>query len=107
MCGLCGLLGTMHWTETSAHPRAFSGSARRTIRAERLHRAALVNRALAAVRMKLSDFQATSYVVRSPTGRQEIVDDLQSVWGAVERLRGSPVDPLDDAWIGEIEKSAP
>lgn len=107
MCGLCGLLGTVHWTETSAHPRAFTGAARRTIRAERLHRSELVNRALAAARLKLTDFQATSYIVRSPTGRQEIVGDLQSVWGAVDRLRGKPIDPLDDAWIDEIEKSAP
>lgn len=106
MCGLCGLLGVVHWTETSAHPTAFTGFRRRTIRAERQHRATLVNAALSAVRLKLSDFQATSYIVRSPTGRQEIVDDLQAVWGAVDRLRGKPLDPLDDDWIAHIERTA-
>ncbi|MBW3097809.1 hypothetical protein [Pseudohoeflea coraliihabitans] len=107
MCGLCGLLGTVHWTETSAHPNAFTGAGRRTIRAERLHRAALVNQALAAARLKLSDFQATSYIVRSPTGKQAIVDDLQSVWSAVDQLRGAPIDVLDEAWIAQIEGSEP
>ncbi|EAR50108.1 hypothetical protein OG2516_06544 [Oceanicola granulosus HTCC2516] len=103
---MCGLLGIVHWTETNAHPDAFTGAGRRTIRAERAHRAALVNAALAPVRMKVADFQATSYIVRAPTGRQEIVDDLASVWGAVDRLRGQAVDPLDEAWIAEMERSA-
>ena len=106
MCGLCGLLGIVHWTETSAHPEAFTGATRRTIRAERLHRSAMVNTALSAARLKLSDFQATNYIVRSPTGKQEIVEDLQAVWGAVERLRGRPIDPLDDDWIDHIERAA-
>lgn len=106
MCGLCGLLGIVHWSETNAHPAAFTGDARRTLRAERAHRAALVNTALAPARIKVADFQASAYVVRSPTGRQEIVDDLQAVWGAVDRLRGAPVDPLDEAWLAEMERRA-
>jgi len=99
MCGLCGLLGVVHWTETSAHPDAFTGDARRTIRAERSHRAAIVNTALAPLRMKVKDFQASSYILSSATGRSEIVDDIQAVWGAVERLRGAPLDPLDPDWL--------
>ncbi|SLN09891.1 hypothetical protein ROJ8625_00121 [Roseivivax jejudonensis] len=106
MCGLCGLLGIVHWTETNAHPGAFTGTGRRTIRAERAHRARLVNAALAPVRMSVSDFQASAYLVRAPTGRQEIVDDLQSVWGAVDRLRGGPVDPLDEDWIAAMERGS-
>lgn len=103
MCGLCGLLGVTHWTETSAHPDAFRGAGRRTIRAERAHRASVVNAMLAPLRMKVSDFQATSYVLASATGRREIVDDIQAVWGAGDRLRGAPLDPLDPDWLAALE----
>lgn len=98
MCGLCGLLGVVHWTETAAHADAFSGAPRRTIRGERLHRVALVNAALAPLKMRLRDSQGVNYVLSSATGRTEIVDDIGAVWGAVERLRGAPFDPLDPAW---------
>ena len=57
MCGLCGLLGIVHWTEIAAHPDAFSGEGR-TVRAERLHRVRIVSAALAPLRMRLADFQA-------------------------------------------------
>ncbi len=106
MCGLCGLLGIVHWTETSAHPDAFTGDRRRTIRAERLHRARIVNAALAPLRMKVADFQASSYVLAAPTGRREIVDDIQAVWGAVEKLSGGPVDPLDPDYLRALDRMA-
>ncbi len=102
MCGLCGLLGITHWTEMSAHPDTFTGSRRRTIRSERLNRMAVVNRALAPFRITVADFQATAYVVSTATGKKEIVDDIQAVWGAVERLRGAPADPCDPAWLRAI-----
>ena len=104
MCGLCGLLGIVHWTESSAHPDAFTGGGRRTIRAERLHRTRLANAALEPRRMKLADFQATSYQLSAPTGRHQIVDDLQAVWGAVEALSGEAVDPLDPNYLQALEK---
>ena len=104
MCGLCGLLGVVHWTETSAHPDAFSGERRRTVRGERLHRAQIVNGALAPLRMKVSDFQASNYVLSSPTGRRVIVDDIQAVWGAVEAIGGSPVDPLDPDYLRALDR---
>ncbi len=106
MCGLCGLLGVVHWTETSAHADAFTGDRRRTIRGERLHRTKIVNAALAPLRMRLSDFQASNYILSSPTGRREIVDDIGAVWGAVERLRGRPLDPLDPGWCDAIAEQA-
>ena len=34
--------------------------------------------------------------------RQEVVDDLQAVWSAVERLSGSPIDPLDDDYLRDL-----
>jgi hypothetical protein len=104
MCGLCGLLGVSHWSEVSAHPEAFTGGQARTVRAERAHRAALVGAALAPFGMTVRDHEATSYIVATPTGRQEIVPDIQAVWGAVERLRGAPADPLDPDWLAALER---
>ncbi len=106
MCGLCGLLGVVHWTETSAHAQAFTGDKRRTIRGERLHRTRIVNAALAPIKMRLSDFQASTYVLSSATGRREIVDDIGAVWGAVERLRGQPLDPLDPDWCEAVAQGS-
>ena len=104
MCGLCGLLGIVHWTETSAHPEAFTGESRRTIRSERLQRTRIVNGALAPLRMKVADFQASAYLLSSPTGRREIVEDIQLVWGAADKLRGSVVDPLDPDYLASLER---
>ena len=102
MCGLCGLLGIVHWTETSAHAEACTGDRRRTIRAERAHRSAVINAALTPYRMKVSDFQATNYILSSATGKREIVDDIQAVWAAVDRMRGKPVDPLAEDWLDAL-----
>ena len=71
----------------------------RTVRAERQERVRLVNALLAPVRIRVSDWAASSYLVTSATGRSEIVDDIQAVWTAVERLRGAPLDPLDENYL--------
>ena len=99
MCGLCGILGITHWTELSAHRGSFTSDGFRTVRAERQERVRLVNALLAPVRIRVSDWTASSYLVTSATGRSEIVDDIQAVWTAVERLRGAPLDPLDENYL--------
>lgn len=99
MCGLCGLLGITHWTETSAHVEAFTGERRKTLRSERLHRTKIVNAALAPRRTKLTDFQAANYILSSPTGKKLVVDDIQAVWGAYEKLSGEILDPLDPDYL--------
>lgn len=107
MCGLCGLLGITHWTETSAHPQAFSENKRKTMRAERIHRSRIVNVALASTRLKVTDFQASAYQVSSPKGRTEIIDDIQGVWSVVERLHGTMIDPLDDDYLDALDQVQP
>ena len=104
MCGLCGLLGVVHWTEMSAHRQVFTGGDAPTVRSERIARTRLVNALLKPRRMKVGDFQATSYVVSSPTGRREIVDDLQAVWSAVETMSGQPIDPLDTQYLRDLSR---
>ncbi len=107
MCALCGLLGATHWTEISAHREAFTQPSAPTLRHERERRARFASAILAPLRVKVSDWQGSSYKVASATGRNEVVDDIQSVWMAVERIRGSPVDPLDDGYIGSLAGAPP
>ncbi|USG61608.1 hypothetical protein NBZ79_01280 [Sneathiella marina] len=107
MCGLCGLLGIDHWTETSANAEVFSGDIERSIRHERAHRVLLLNKALAPVRMKARDFQASSYIISSSTGRSEIVHDIQALWLAVEKMGSKPVDPLSAEYLDQLSKGQP
>ena len=103
MCALCGLLGSTHWTEASAHRGAFTPSeAQTTVRSERQRRARLVSAVLAPLRIRVADWEGTSYRVVSATGRQEVVDDIQAVWGAVERIRGAALDPLDGGYLRDL-----
>ena len=102
MCALCGLLGTTHWTEMSATPDAFDTTGSVTLRSERSRRARMASLVLAPLRYKVADFEGTSYRVSSPTGRHEMVDDIQAVWAAVERMRGASLDPLEGAYVAKL-----
>ena len=106
MCGLCGVLGTeAHWTDASARPDTFGGRGT-TRRQERFARIALANRILRHYGLRLGDFQGQSYVLRSATGRAELVPHLAGMWSAAERLAGRPCDPLDPALLWALERSA-
>jgi hypothetical protein len=111
MCSLCGILGADgHWTDRVADPRdgqsaaLATGRVSGTHRQERLRRCALANRVLAHYRLRLGDFEGQSYVLRSATGRSEVVPDLTGIWAAAERLAGRPCDPLDPALIAALER---
>ncbi len=113
MCGLCGILaGELHWTERAASPEIFGGSglgdgggaarARMTPAGERQERVRLVNRVLDPFGLVLGEWAASSYVLRTKTGRSEMVPDLGALWPAAERLLGRPCDPLDPELLARI-----
>jgi hypothetical protein len=107
MCGLCGVLGATHWSDSHANPEAFGGAGGgRTRRAERLYRIRLVNEVLDAYALTLGDFQGTSFVVSNRTGRSELVDDLMAVWPAAEQMLGRKLDPLDPELVARLERKA-
>ena len=106
MCALCGVLGGMHWADSAANPAVFTGRARQTRRGERQHRARLVSAAMKPYGLSLQDWQGASFIVRSRTGHQEMVDDLMTVWAAAEKIRGRPLDPLDPQFLEAIEQAA-
>ncbi len=100
MCGLCGILGGgEHWADRTP------GAAERglTRRRERLDRVRLVNKVLRHYALHLDDWQGSSFLLRSRTGRTEIVDNLAALWPAAARMAGRRLDPLDPALIAELE----
>ena len=115
MCGLCGILGgERHWTERAAHPAIFGGTGagaggapgrpRASPAHERQQRVRLVNRVLEPLGLVLADWAASSYVLRTKTGRGELVSDLGGLWPAVERLLGRPCDPLDPELLARLAR---
>ena len=104
MCGLCGVLGAeAHWTDATAGPEAFKSGVTLTKRQERFARIELANSILRHYGLKLRDFEARSYVLRSATGREELVPHLPAMWATAERLAGRACDPLDPALIAALE----
>lgn len=92
MCGLCGALGGEdHWTISTMDPEAAHHERRRV----RAYRVALINRVLASWRVQVEDFQATSYILTTATGKREIVQDLGGIWQQVESMTNGELDPLD------------
>jgi hypothetical protein len=99
MCGLCGILGGgEHWTD-----RPGERAARRR---ERLERVRLVNAVLRHYGLKLEDWQGSSFLLTSRTGRMEIVDGLGALWPVATQLAGRRLDPLDPALVAALERQA-
>jgi hypothetical protein len=105
MCALCGVLGASgHWTDTPAGPGALARDADAALRRrERMRRVAAANRILKHYGLALADWQGSSFVLSTFTGKSEMVENLAHLWGAAERLLGRPCDPLDDELLASLE----
>jgi hypothetical protein len=68
-----------------------------------LHRVAAANRILKHYQMSLADWQGSSFMLSTLTGKTEMVDNLAHLWAAAERLIGRPCDPLDETLLAELE----
>ena len=105
MCALCGVLGgSDHWTDVASRPGVFT---RNTDilerRRERARRVTVANRILSCYGMQLADWQGSTYVLSTATGKSEMVENLTHLWSAVEKLSGRVCDPLDPALLVRIE----
>ena len=109
MCSLCGVLGgNEHWADAVARPGIYTRNVERIDRRrERANRVRAANRILAAYALSLSDWQGSSYVIASRTGKSEVIEDLGHLWPAAERLSGRLCDPLDPDLIARIEAASP
>lgn len=105
MCALCGVLGgAEHWTDAAARPGVFTRNTDPIQRRrERHNRIAGASRVLRPYGLTLSDWQSSSYVLSTATGKTELVDSLGHLWAAAEKLLGRPCDPLDPAFLGRLE----
>jgi hypothetical protein len=105
MCALCGVLGGAgHWTDAVARPGVFTRTANAVERRhERLARVSHANRVLAAYGLSLADWQGSSFLLSTATGKTEMVDNLTHLWAAAEKLIGRPCDPLDPALLDRLE----
>lgn len=105
MCSLCGVLGgNEHWADAVARPGVYTRNVERLDRRrERARRVSAANRVLAAYALSLSDWQGTSYLLSSRTGKTEIIEDLGHLWPAAERMIGRPCDPLAPDVIARAE----
>ena len=106
MCGLCGLFGSAdHWTAASASPQIFGDG--RTRRAERAERVRMTNAVLSSFALRLDDWQGSTFILTSATGRREMAETLPDVWRAASAMLGRPVDPLDPALLSRLSGSPP
>ena len=67
-------------------------------------RAELLNRVLGHFDLSLHDWSGAVYVLRDRKGSSIVVQDIGAVWSEAERLRGSPLDPLDAALVAELSR---
>jgi hypothetical protein len=93
MCGLCGALGQVDWTDRAA-TTALAAEPTYRLQAERQRMAGLVSAILAGEGLSLKAWGANGFILRSKTGKQAVVPSLLQVWQAAEDMLGRPVDPL-------------
>ena len=106
MCALCGVLGgAEHWTAAIPRPGVFTRNTdAASRRRERIGQVAAANRILKYYRVNLANWEGTTFVLSTATGKTEMVDNLGHLWTAVERLTGKPCDPLDAELITAMER---
>ena len=105
MCALCGTLGGKdYWIEPLAregvYTRFADPAARRRERTRRIREANVI---LGLFGLSLEDWQSDSYVLRTPTGKTELVADISALWPTAERLAGRPLDPLEAQTLARRE----
>ncbi|MGV1912884.1 hypothetical protein [Agrobacterium vitis] len=105
MCSLCGVIGgNEHWADAVARPGVYTRNGERVDRRrERMNRVNTANRVLKAYGLSLSDWQGSSYLLSSLTGKTEIIEDLGHLWSAAEKMSGRACDPLDPVLITRME----
>ncbi len=106
MCSLCGVLGGRgHWADRSSNPEAFRTQAPTTIAGERQQRTQLINKVLKFYGLSLADWPPNAFILRSHTGKTELVNNLTELWAAAEALAKKECDPLDADLLAGLEHS--
>lgn len=106
MCSLCGILGCDdHWTSAVARPGVYTRNTDRlSRRREAANRMKLANALLEPHRLKLAEWQGTSYVLSNPTGSSRVFESLAHLWPEAEAMSGRDFDPLDPDFLGRLRQ---
>jgi len=105
VCGLCGVLAGSARSAGAPNEALFEGNADRIARDRaRRDRLRLANDILGYYRLRLDDAGGQGLILRSATGRAQIVRGFVDVWPAAERLCGRACDPLDPQLLAYLEK---
>lgn len=113
MCVLCGkdFVAQLHWSERHIEDKVrMSGPGsdpvayQRDRRRDRYHRVVLANKILGHYGLKVEDWGGSKYLLRDRKGRQELVQDLGSMWPVAEKLSGRRADPLDPAFLESLQQ---
>lgn len=105
MCSLCGILGCDdHWTSAVARPGVYSRNTDSICRRrEAMRRQKFANALLEPHRLKLADWQGTSYMLSNATGSTRIFESIAHLWPEAEVLGNADLDPLDEAFLDRLE----
>ena len=106
MCGFCAVFsGVPHWTETGTDAGVVQPvTGGRDWRLERSYRVRLINAVLTHFGCTLEDWMGGQYILRSHTGRSEVVDYLPGLWAALEDVTRKPADPLDPVLLARLRE---
>ena len=105
MCGFCAILGgSYHWSEFgTASEQYITYSNSQPQRLERLKQIKQINRVISIIGFNISDWANSKYLVRGPTGKTELADNLSHLWSVIEGISVSKIDPLDRKFLKQIE----
>jgi len=108
MCSLCGIMGGQsHWVDPASNPKVFGVRTQdRTWHRERQDQSRLVNQILKHYSLSASDWKGNAFVVKSPTGKTELAENISQVWTAAETILGQSCDPLDDDLIAKLQSQS-
>lgn len=106
MCALCGVLGgNDHWTDPIGREGVYvRGQDAGERRRERMLRIAEANTILKLFGLSIEDWQGSSYILRTQTGKTEVIDNLAVLWSAAEKMSGRLIDPLADDALARRER---
>lgn len=106
MCSLCAVMGgSTHWTDAAGRSEFERSGLKVTRRAEREWRVSLLNAVLSVRGVKVLDWGGNSYVLEGTTGKSRNAYTINAIWQAADDLITTPVDPLDQEFLDQLERS--
>tara|TARA_B100001123_G_scaffold408432_1_gene501606 strand:- start:143 stop:394 length:252 start_codon:yes stop_codon:yes gene_type:complete len=75
-----------------------------TLAGERQQRTQLINRVLKYYGLSLTDWPPNAFILKSHTGKIELVNNLTELWAAAETITKKDCDPLAPELLAGLEQ---